>query len=342
MEIRISSNKLIEAVEKISKSFDQPFEIDCEEASMQLPARYGKGSIKGINFNNGLGLFLLDFKLKQEMVLHYKSKELYPVKALYCKEGFFTYSFEGHQKKYQVEPLRSSISASSDHHHQYMRFPAGIQITLSILEVDREPFLDKLGCELASIPEPLANVLQDTNAEDPFLYQGDYSLAISEVVGEVHANKSKGLERRAYLESKALELFSLTISQYRDDLDPKIKKLVIRRSDLEKIELAKDTLTLDLTKNITIPELAKQVGLNENKLKRGFKQAYGTTVNQFIITKRLEYARVLLLSNSFTVLEVAEKVGYKNVSYFSRRFKEKYSILPKDFIKQSKLSIRAS
>lgn len=342
MEIHISSSNLVETIETISSSLNLSCDIECEEASVSFPSRLGKGSIRGINFQNGLGLFLLDFKLKKNFTLKYRLKTLYPVKALFCKEGRFDYMFEGHQIRCEVEPLRSFISASTDHHQQCMYFPAGTRVVLSVLEIDSEQYIGTIDCELDSIPDPLASVLRDYQAEDPFLYQGDYSLAISEVVNQVHTNSFTGLERRAFLESKALELFSLTIRQYKDDQNPNTRRAIIRKSDLDKIELAKEILTMDLAKSITIPELAKRVGMNENKLKRGFKQAYDSTVNQFLISKRMEYARVLLLSDSFSILEVADKVGYKNVSYFTRRFKEKYGMLPKDFVKNNKLRMHAS
>ncbi len=342
METHISSSNLIETIETISSSLNLACQTECEEASVSFPSRLGKGSIKGINFQNGLGLFLLDFKLKKDLTLKYRLKTLYPVKAIFCKEGTFNYQFEGHEISCEVEPLRSFISASSDHHHQCMHFPADTRVVLSVLEIDREQYIGNVECELDSIPDPLASVLRDYKAEDPFLYQGDYSLAIAEVVSQVHTNSFEGLERRAFLESKALELFSLTIRQYKDDQNPNVKRAIIRKSDLQKIELAKEILTMDLAKSITIPELAKRVGMNENKLKRGFKQAYDSTVNQFLIKKRMEYARVLLLSDAFSILEVADKVGYKNVGYFTRRFREKYGMLPKDFVKNNKVRLSAS
>ncbi|WP_017730460.1 helix-turn-helix domain-containing protein [Nafulsella turpanensis] len=342
MEIHISNSSLIEAIETISQCLDLSCEVECEEAVVNIPDQLGRGWIKGINFQNGLGLFFLDIKLKKSLTLKYKLTEIYPVRVLFCKEGWFTYAFENHRPEYTMEPLRSAISASSDDKDQSLIFPANTSIILTILEIDRKTYVKRMDCDLDSVPEPLANVFRDHEAEDPFLYTGDYSLSISEVVNDIHTNNYHGVVRKAYLESKALELFSLIVRQYKDDLNPDIQKVVIRKSDLEKIEVAREILTLDLAKGITIPELARQVGLNENKLKRGFKQAYNSTVNQFLINKRLEYARVLLLSGSFSIQEVAEKVGYKNVGYFTRRFKERYGILPKDFVKNSKVNMKAS
>ena len=341
MEINIRTSKLTDAIKTIGKSFKTSCEIDCEEAIIVIPPQYGNGTIRGINFRNGLGLFLLEFELKEKLSLNYLLKKPYPLRGLFCQSGRFSYQFENHEIKYDMQPLRSSLSASSDSKDQSLVFPANTPIILTILEIGRKEYIDKVDCDLESIPERLANVFRDYDAEDPFLYQGDYSLSISEIVNTIHFNSYTGLIRKSYLEGKALELFSLIIRQFEDDSNPNVKKVVIRKVDLEKIELAKDVLIHDLSKATTIPELAKRVGLNENKLKRGFKQAFGFTVNQYLISKRLEYSKVLLISGSFSILEVAEKVGYKNVSFFSKKFKEKYGILPKDFVKNSKTAISA-
>lgn len=341
MEIIISSVNLIETIKIIAGNFKTGCETDCEEKMVKIPATFGNGTIKGINLRNGLGLFLLDFTLKEELILHYQLKVLQPLRAIFCQAGKFNYIFEGHQLQYSMQPLSSSITASSDHKNQLLKFPAKKRITLSVLEIDRKEYIKNMECDLDSVPQPLADVFRNYSAEAPFLYQGDYSLSVSEVVNEIHSNHTTGLVRKAFLESKSLELLSLIINQYQDDLNPNVKKVIIRKADLEKIELAKEVLTLDLSNPITIPELAKKVGLNENKLKRSFKQAFGSTVNQYIIRKRLEYSKVLLISGSFSIQEVAEKVGYKNVSFFTRKFKEKFGMLPKDFVKTNKVALSA-
>lgn len=341
MEIIITSDKINESVKTIAGSFKANCETDCEEISFKVPSKVGNGSVRGVNFGNGLGLFLIDFTLKEELILKYQLKVLHPLRAVFCQAGKFSYTFEDNQIRFSMQPFSSSVTASSDHKNQLLVFPAKERITLTILEIDRKQYIKKADCDLNSVPQPLADVFRDFSAEDPFLYQGDYSLSISEVVNDIHTNTTTGLVRKAFLESKSLELLALIITQYQDDLNPNVKKVILRKADMEKIELAKEILTLDLSCPLTIPELAKKTGLNENKLKRGFKQAFNSTVNQYIIRKRLEYSKVLLMSGSFSIQEVAEKVGYKNVSFFTRKFREKYGMLPKDFVKNNKLAISA-
>nr|WP_275446065.1 helix-turn-helix transcriptional regulator [Paenibacillus sp. ACRSA] len=68
--------------------------------------------------------------------------------------------------------------------------------------------------------------------------------------------------------------------------------------------------------------------MNENKLKRAFKQQYGKSIHAYVIEKRMEKARELLESGEVSVSEAAHQVGYVNTSYFISRFRQMYGINP--------------
>jgi AraC-like DNA-binding protein len=80
----------------------------------------------------------------------------------------------------------------------------------------------------------------------------------------------------------------------------------------------------------TIPELARHVGINVNKLKRGFKSVFNTTINRYTTARRLEWAHRLLQEEALSVGEVVDRIGYENRSYFARIFRERYGMHPGD------------
>jgi AraC-like DNA-binding protein len=83
----------------------------------------------------------------------------------------------------------------------------------------------------------------------------------------------------------------------------------------------------------SIIELSRRVGLNDFKLKIGFKAIYGTTVYGLLRDERLEKARLLLEMNSMNVGEVAYSVGYSNPSHFANAFKKKFGINPGELVR---------
>jgi AraC-like DNA-binding protein len=72
--------------------------------------------------------------------------------------------------------------------------------------------------------------------------------------------------------------------------------------------------------------------LNEYKLKTGFKALFGKPVYDYLLDKRMEYARLLLEKQTFHVYEVAEMVGYSDSSSFSKAFFKRYGYRPVECI----------
>lgn len=85
--------------------------------------------------------------------------------------------------------------------------------------------------------------------------------------------------------------------------------------------------------DITLGDLADKVYISRNYLSIIFKNTTGETFNNYLTRVRMEKAKELLLEKRMLVYEVAEKVGYKNVPYFSTLFKKFTGINPTDVIK---------
>lgn len=79
-------------------------------------------------------------------------------------------------------------------------------------------------------------------------------------------------------------------------------------------------------------ELSRMVGLNDFKLKIGFKDHYGTTVFGYLRDMRMEHAMMLLLEGEANVTDAAARVGYANLSHFSEVFRKKYGINPSELL----------
>lgn len=79
---------------------------------------------------------------------------------------------------------------------------------------------------------------------------------------------------------------------------------------------------------IEIPHLARLCGISESYLKQLFIATYGLSPKKYVIKRKMEHAIELLNSNMFTVSEIAQGLGYDNVYYFSRVFKETFGCAP--------------
>lgn len=91
---------------------------------------------------------------------------------------------------------------------------------------------------------------------------------------------------------------------------------------------ARDFLLSDLSSPPTISDVAKEVGLNQCKLKQGFKVLFDNTVYGCFQEARMNKAMSLLKDNNVT--ETAISLGYSNVSHFSVAFRKQFDVLPKE------------
>lgn len=80
---------------------------------------------------------------------------------------------------------------------------------------------------------------------------------------------------------------------------------------------------------ITIGEIAKMLYMSESNFCHLFKKMLGITPGEYIKNRKLELSTRYLQSESVT--EVAYSLGYMNLSYFIKIFKEKYNLTPKQY-----------
>lgn len=107
---------------------------------------------------------------------------------------------------------------------------------------------------------------------------------------------------------------------------------LVDEENVRKIRNAKKIVLDRMTNPPSLQELADEIGLSLKKLKEGFKQLYGSTVYQFVLDHKMNFARQLLGSGSHNVNEVALQLGYSNSSHFIDAFKKKFGTTPKKYL----------
>jgi len=109
----------------------------------------------------------------------------------------------------------------------------------------------------------------------------------------------------------------LTVAPYRDE---------------EKASVLKFIATNYTNPELDLERVVAGTGANRNKVNEVLKTELGMTFTSYLNKLRLtEAARLLTEKSTATVAEIAYSVGYANVSYFNRLFKEEYGCTPKAF-----------
>jgi AraC-like DNA-binding protein len=82
-----------------------------------------------------------------------------------------------------------------------------------------------------------------------------------------------------------------------------------------------------------VGKLAKAVSLSPDHFSRMFRKLKGVTPREFILRARIDSAQDLLRSSNHSIGRIAEILGYSDVYFFSRQFKEKVGVTPSAFRK---------
>ncbi len=104
---------------------------------------------------------------------------------------------------------------------------------------------------------------------------------------------------------------------------------------LSPIQKALQYLFQHYRENPSSEKMAKICGYSESHFCRQFKSITQKTYVEFLNTLKLNYAKVLLISEKLPIIEVADICGFNSLSNFNRVFKQQMGIPPSDFIKQN-------
>nr|WP_277875391.1 AraC family transcriptional regulator [Aequorivita sp. KMM 9714] len=83
--------------------------------------------------------------------------------------------------------------------------------------------------------------------------------------------------------------------------------------------------------DLKIPDFAKLCGKSLSSFKREFEIIFNTTPGRWLIRKRIDHSKTLLLGTNLTVSEVGYECGFKNISHFIKAFKQTSKITPNKF-----------
>ena len=170
-----------------------------------------------------------------------------------------------------------------------------------------------------------------TNGEPVLLTDewGAVDPAIHQVIDQIIHNRYAGDLQHLFLLSKSIELLVCCAESCDRAAQKTPENSVLKTAaDKEKILAARDLVNDRVQDPPSLTEIARAVGLNEYKLKRGFKETFQTTVFGYLTEQRLQLARRFLLDTQKTAAEVAYELGYTTPQHFNNAFKRHFGHTP--------------
>jgi AraC family transcriptional regulator, transcriptional activator of the genes for pyochelin and ferripyochelin receptors len=253
-------------------------------------------SLNSVEKNYGLQALLA---LKSDILYHIKG-----IGKLHLREGQFA----------MIHAPEKAFTISVDHSKDYQVFET--YYTRDLLE-QLIPFFPKL-----------RQFFSKSDAGKTFVFSGSPAWAGTSARNAVndmlHAAYDENL-RRFYFDNKVREyLFLLLVQSMRKPAE----KLILSVEENARIIALKNNFANRLGAHLTIPELAKEAGMNEFKLKAAFRQMFGMGIFEFRLDQRMQEALHLLETSDQPMKAIASNTGYDRLTSFITAFRRHFGYTP--------------
>lgn len=234
--------------------------------------------------------------------------------------------------KFTYKQLNTSYDLAGGHHN--IMYTKGFDIVVE----NKTPQIETFGIQFPTplfisftqnTGEPLQSFCDAILAGKNVMLSNNWGTinpAIQQVIQQIIHCKYAGDLKKLFLLSKSIELLVLCAESYKQVAQK--ETFIKSTTDKEKIIAVRDLVNERLHCPPNLTEIAKTVGLNEYKLKRGFKETFNTTVFGYLTEQRLQLAQQYLRDTRKTAAEIAVELGYATPQHFNNAFKKRFGVTP--------------
>ncbi|MEO0536317.1 MAG: AraC family transcriptional regulator [Cyanobacteria bacterium P01_A01_bin.123] len=301
------------------------------ESEDGLPPSLGEGSARLINLRGGLTLKILKGKLQQTVRHERKHESNFPLVAKFYVSGFSRV-----QTKRPIGSQADYVETAGCHYLYHLPDIAEVEEWPShelhqMVMVSAQPdYFRAFSSSETPLAPTLRRLLEGDETQRFHQSLGQITPTMGQVLQQILQTPYQGMMQQLYLESKALELLALQFSHWAE-VQPAKGLRPLPADELDQLHAAKAILTRNVSDPLPLSDIAQQVGLNEYRLKQGFRQVFGTTVFGYLHHCRMQQAQHLLRNSNLTIAGVAVRIGYRNPEAFSTAFRRKFAISPKAY-----------
>ena len=292
------------------------------------PTGRSHGYRQEVNLRPGLSLLIDDYTLAEDLIVETGGDEAEEP----CLGLEMSFMLSGQNQLEEVRSRHNFIEACwDDSAGGQFRWRSGERVLKLDIHIEPAVFVALIGNEYRDLPGELCQLVQ---CPQPF--QAEFrqvsltTAAMQAAIHQIFYCPYEGVTRWLYLECKILELMALRLEQIKNNCSSSAKSSGLKTDDVERIYYVRDVLRSQLLDPPMLQDLARLAGLNDCKLKKGFRQIFGTTVFGYVTQQRMERA-CQLLTQQQSVAAVAAAVGYASPTAFSSAFQRRLGTSPKAY-----------
>lgn len=302
------------------------FSAPVEKGLMQLPEKYGEGYVLAGPINGDMSYIIQHFTLNDALTLSRKKTDPYSLTLFFNQVQVkdFIEIKTGTDRIYDEARFRSNIFLSSTNYDLDITFSPGTQVRrVGIC------FNDKM----------IARYIGKDILFDLFLYTGQQlnnvnreliTMEYKAFLEDIFNTDPRTPLSKLILHNRILLLVETFFQSFIEKMEQdKGIPRKLKEHDLHGLQTVEQLLSNPETEKFpSIENLSKAAMMSTTKLKNRFKEVYGMKLYEFYNRNRLREARRLIESGQYSIKEAGYRIGFTNLSNFSKAFRKEFGFLP--------------
>jgi len=307
----------VQATPNVLIRFAHLLGTDIKNGRLEIPEKFGKGYCCGFVLNENIRMIISNYELNEEIFV------INPDTDRTKRMIFFKFQNIFPKTSTPLEVMPSVLIATSRVNTDDVISIHTNTATINI-EVDAD-YLNGL-FDLSEKSQVLKSLLQNTQ---PLLFEQMIFPSLQNIVDEIVTESIGRTFELFFMRIKAEELICRLLME----LEKRDEKhlYALNSHDLQTIYKLRERILEHPETPPVIKELVLYANMSPTKLKRLFKQIFGDSIFNYYQKFRMKEAARLLKEDKLSVSDVGYRLGFTNLSHFSRVFNEHIGMKPKQY-----------
>lgn len=306
---------------EVLRDFARALNAPIRRGRVDIPQKFGSGYCMGITFNPYIRMLLLNYSLKKDIVLTNTDRDINSQLILFKFQDVLPDTV-------RKSPCSPSVLIATRDVRPDVTMPIHTHIATINIEIDAAYLAGILVRENQSFV--VSSLLK--NAE-PLFFEQTVFPSIMQIVQEILNEPVTEPFRLFFLRIKAEELVCRLLNELEKRRDKQLRP--VNQKDVQALYATRDFILAHLETPPTLSGLATSANMSTSKLKTLFRQIFGKSIYSYYQHFRMQEAARLLAAGDLSVSEVGYRLGFSNLSHFTRVFEEHIGLKPKQFSMQA-------
>ncbi len=289
---------------------------------LEIPDEFGSGYCAGYVFNEHIRMLISNYELTEDVLVINPEIDAVKRMIVFKFQNIFPQAERLPSGKSVIGTPAVLIATSRMSTDKVI--PVHTNTATINIEVDAS-YLKRM-FDLSEKSPVLQSLLENTQ---PLLFEQIVYPSLQKIVDEIVSGAGGEAFELFFLRIKAEELICRLLMEL-EKRDEK-RLYALNNSDIQTIYKVKEQVLKHLENPPVIKDLALSAGMSPTKLKYLFKQIFGNSIFNYYQRFRMKEAARLLKEEKLTVSDTGYRLGFTNLSHFSRVFEQYIGSKPKKY-----------